>query len=81
MTVAQIVPMPREYGDARTAPPEGICVHLACEKGMEATHSIAFHFGQEHTIKMPGFKMLAFAFIWGMMENHVHTILSQLSYS
>ena len=81
MTVAQIVPRPREYGDARTAPPKGICVHLACEIGMEAIHSIAFHFGQERTIKMPGFEMSVFAFIWGMMENHVHTILSQQSYS
>ena len=63
MTVAQIVPGPREYGDAGTALPEGTYVCLACEIGMEAIHSIAFHVGQEHTIKMPGSEMLVFASI------------------
>jgi hypothetical protein len=29
VTVAQIVPRPREYGDAGTAHPEGTYVHLA----------------------------------------------------
>jgi hypothetical protein len=81
VTFAQIVPGPREYGDAGTALPEGTYMHLVCEIDMEAIPSIEFHSGQEHTIKMPGFGMLVSVSIWGMMENHVLTTLSQRSYS
>ena len=60
-----------------TAHQEGTCVHLACEIDTQAIHFTKFHFGQVHAIKMPGFEMLAFASIWGMMEIHAQTIQSQ----
>jgi hypothetical protein len=80
VTVAQIVPGPQEYGDARIALPKGTYVHLACKIGMEAIPSIESHSRQEHIIKMPGFEMLVFASIWGTIEISVH-ILSQKSSS